>query len=159
MRLLKLLILVMVVHLGFGCTQVAYSYHVGDVANYGAAGIISHTPIGTFIDLDDPPASMDDQANPNQLKKMLDFGNNLGDMINGLATFGYGFMDDIDSSSGAVYNIVMGFRLISALIWIGAALAFIYFLFDSNLLTSKFGLLALLGISVVGGASGTGALL
>ena len=155
MRLLKLLVIVIVIHLGFGCTQVGVSYFAGDVADYGTAGIVSHTPIGTFIDLDNPPASRDDQASPNALKKMLDFANNLGDMINGLATFGYGFVNDIGPDDGAVYNVVVGFRLVSALIWIGAALAFIYFLFDSNLLTSKLGLL---GISIVGGAAGTGAI-
>ena len=157
MLLLKILIVVIVIHLGMACTQVSVSYNAGDVANYGAAGIVSHTPIGKFIDLEDPPASMDDQATPNQLKRILDFANNLGDIINGLTTFGYGFLEDIEADDGAVYNVVMAFRVVSALLWIGAALAFIYFLYDSNLLTSKVGLLALLGLGATGLLSGTGA--
>ena len=146
------------IHLGMACSQVAFSYYGGDVANYGANGIISHTPIGTFIDLEDPPASMDDQASPNQLKKMLDFANNLGDMINGLASFNYGFVEELRDPESAWHNLVIGLQGLSAILWIASALAFIYFLFDSNLLTSRVGLLALLGLGSVGALSGTGAL-
>ena len=120
--------------------------------------MISETPIGTFIDLEEPPASMEDQVSPSNLKRMLDFALGLGDIINGLATFGYGFMEEINETDGAVYNIVIAFQVISALIWIGAALAFIYFLFDSNLLTSKLGLASVLGLGVVGSLSGASAL-
>ena len=158
MRLLKMIVLAMVIHLGFGCTQVAVSYYGGDVASYGAAGVISETPIGTFIDLEEPPASMDDQASSSNLKQMFDFAINLGDIINGLATFGYGFLDEITAADGAVYNVVVAFQVISALIWIGVALAFIYFLFDSNLLTSKLGLASVLGLGVIGSLSGASAL-
>ena len=150
MRLLKLLIFVGVVHLGMACTQVVVSYHGGDVANHGVNGIISHTPIGTFIDLEDPPASMDDQVSPGALGRLVDFATGLGDMINGLATFSYAFLTDMDPDDGAVYNIVVGFRVLSALIWIGGALAYIYFLFDSNLLTSPLGLASVAGLSIFG---------
>ena len=156
MRLLKLLVAVVVIHLGFGCTQVVVSYHAGDVADYGAAGIVSHTPIGTFIDLEDPPASMDDAAQPSAIKKMLDFANNLGDMINGLATFGYGFLTDIGPDDGAVYMVVLAFRMLSVAIWIGGGLALIYFLFDSGLLNSRLGIAGLLGLGIVGTLGGVG---
>ena len=155
MLLLKLLIFVIVIHLGMACTQVGVSYYGGDVADYGSAGIISHTPIGSFIDLEAPPGGEVDEGGPLGLaKRLFDFAKNMGDMINGLATFGYGFLTDIEPDDGAVYSVVIGFRLISALVWIGSALAFIYFLFDSNLLTSKVGLLCLLGVATVGILSG-----
>ena len=157
MRLLKLLMVVLVIHLGFGATQCVVSYHAGDVADYGAAGIVSHTPIGTFIDLEDPPGSTGEGENPSKFKALLDFANNLGDMIGGMATFGYGFLTDIGPDDGAVYTIVAAFRIISMLIWIGLGLALIYFLFDSNLLTSKLGL-GLVGLlGGLGGLGGIGA--
>ena len=157
MRLLKLLVVVLVFHLGFGATQCAVSYHAGDVANYGSAGIVSHTPIGTFIDLESPPGSTGEGENPSRFKALLDFANNLGDMIGGLASFGYGFLTDIGPDAGAVYTVVLGFRLISVLIWIALGVALIYFLFDSNLLTSKLGL-GLVGLLAgVGGLGGFGA--
>ena len=158
MRLVKLLIALLAIHMGFGFTQMAVSYFAGDVADYGAAGWISHTPIGTFIDLESAPqSSQDGQANPSNLKATLDFANNLGDAINGLASFGYGFLSDIRPEDGFVYMVVILFRIVSALFWVGLAMSLIYFLFDSNLLTSKLGL-ALVGLGVgLGSLSGIGA--
>ena len=157
MRLVKLLTALVVIHLGLGFVQMAVSYYAGDVANYGAAGWVSHTPIGTFISLEGAPASSQEgQANPSNMKAILDFANNLGDAINGLASFGYGFLEDIESDDGAVYMIVMAFRIASALFWAALAMALVYFLFDSNLLTSKLGL-ALVGLGIgIGGLSGKG---
>ena len=147
---IKLLVAVVAIHLGFGFTQMTAGYFGGDVADYGAAGSVSHTPIGTFIDLEPERAPQGDQGNLERLKSMLDFANNVGDMINGLASFRYGVLTDIQD--GFVYNIVAGFRLVSAFMWIAAGMAMIYFLFDSNLLTSK------LGLSLVGLGLGAGAL-
>lgn len=154
MLLVKMIIALVILHLGFGFTQMAVSYFSGDTADYGAVGIISHTPLGSFIDLDNPPGSDGaGQANPSQFRRVLDFANNLGDIINGLASFGYGFLTDIDADDGAVYNVVMAFRIASALFTIALGMAVIYFLFDSNILTSTLGL----GL-VAGGATITGAL-
>ena len=139
MRLIKLLILLVVMHAGMGFTQMAVSYYLGDIADHGAAGFISHTPIGTFISLDGD-LDQDTQANPSNFKAVLDFANNLGDMINGLATFNYGFLGLIESDDGIVYTVVIALRLISALVWVGLGMSLIYFLFDSNLLTSSLGL-------------------
>ena len=159
MRLVKLLTALVVIHMGLGFTQMSVSYFAGDVADYGNAGWVSHTPIGKFIDLDSDQQVQQNQANPSNLKRMLDFANNLGDSINGLASFGYGFLTDIQPSDGAVYMVVMGFRILSALIWIALGMSVIYFLFDSNLLTSKLGLL-LVGLgSGLGILSGVGAAL
>ena len=158
MRLVKLLTALIVMHLGFGFTQMAVSYFAGDVANYGAAGWVSHTPIGTFIELESAPqSSLDGQADPSNVKAALDFANNLGDAINGLASFRYGFLSDIRPDDGMVYTVVMAFRIISAIFWVALAMALVYFLFDSNLLTSKLGL-ALVGLGVgLGSLSGIGA--
>ena len=159
MRIVKLLIAVVAIHMGLGFTQMSVSYFAGDIADYGNAGWISHTPIGTFIDLESLPASEGGQANPSNLKATLDFANNLGDAVNGLATFGYGFLTNITSDAGAVFMVVMAFRVASAFFWLALGMALIYFLFDSNLLTSKLGL-ALVGLGVgLTGLSGIGALI
>ena len=157
MRLIKLLIALLAMHMGFGFTQMVVSYFAGDVADYGAAGWVSHTPIGTFIDLDRGPMQ-DQAADPAAPKKILDFVNNLGDGINGLLSFDYGFLSDIQPDDGFVYMIVVAFRIISTLFSIGLAVALIYFLFDSGLLTSTLGLAAVgLGAAVTTATSIIGA--
>ena len=143
MRLVKLLTALVVIHMGLGFTQMSVSYFAGDVADYGSSGWISHTPLGTFMDLDSEQQIQSNQVSPSNLKGMLEFANNLGDSINGLASFGYGFLQDIQPSDGAVYMVVMAFRILSVLIWLALGMSLIYFLFDSNLLTSKVGLLLL----------------
>ena len=153
MRLLKLLIALIAIHMGLGFTQLVVYYYAGDVANYGAGGWISHTPIGTFVNVESESVPQtEDQANPSNLKALLNFANNLGDAINGLASFGYGFLEDIQPSDGLVYTVVMILRIVSTLFWLALGLALIYFLFDSNLLTSK------LGLALVGFGLGLGSL-
>ena len=153
MRLVKLLIILVTLHLGMGFTQMVVSYFAGDVENYGAAGWVSHTPIGTFIELDERPDERKQcEINFGNVRGVIECANDLGDMINGLASFGYGFLEDIAPDQGLVYMLVVGFRLVSVLIWIGTGFALLYFLFDSNLLTSK------LGLAMVGLGLGLGAL-
>ena len=149
MRIVKMFTALIVIHLGLGFTQLAVSYFSGDIADYGAAGWVSLTPVGTFIDLDAPPET--DLANPSNLKRSFDFVNNLGDMVNGLASFGYGFLTDIRPEDGFVYMVAFGFRLMSVLFWTGISMALLYVLFDSGILTSKLGL-ALLGLGAGLGA-------
>ena len=158
MVLIKLLIALVTIHLGFGFTQMVVSYFGGDVADYGAAGWVSHTPIGTFIDLEDAPQSAEDGVdNPNNLVAIFQFVNNLGDAINGLATFGYGFLQEIDPDDGLVYMVVMGFRIVSTMFWLALGMGMVKFLFESNLLTSKLGL-GIVGLGVgIGSLSAVGA--
>ena len=159
MRLIKLLIAVISIHLGLGFTQLAVSYYAGDIADHGAKGFISHTPIGTFIDLESTTTPQTgEQGSLSNMRLAFDVMNNAGDAINGLVSFGYGVLEEIEPEDGFVYNVVMGFRLLSVLFWIGMGLTLLYILFDSNLLTSKLGL-ALVGIgSGIGGLSALGAL-
>ena len=157
MMMLKILIGLVVIHLALGFTQMSLSYFAGDVAEYGAAGWVSHTPIGTFIDLEETP--QDAAVNFTALDRIFDTVNKLGDSINGLLTLGYDFLTMIDSSDGLVYMLVIGIRAVSTLVWFALAMAGLYTLFDSNLLTSKLGL----GLIAFGGGltalAGAGALL
>ena len=152
MRLFKILTLVITIHLGFGFTQLVVSYFGGDVADYGAAGFVSHTPIGAFIDLSGTPQQLEEDAASNP-KGLFDFLNRTGDTINALATFDYGFLNVIPPDAGFVYTVVWIFRLISRVLGLVLIGAMIYVIFDSNLLSSKLGM-ALVGL----GLSGTGAL-
>ena len=49
MGLLKLLILAVTFHAALGITQASVGYFAGDVADPGAEGFISHTPIGSLL--------------------------------------------------------------------------------------------------------------
>ena len=68
-------------------------------------------------------------------------------MIGGRAS---GFLTDIGPDAGAVYTVLRAFRLISVVTWIALGLSLIYFLFDSNMLTSKLclGLVGLLAVVI-----------
>ena len=150
--LLKLLIALVTLHIAFGFVELAAAYYAGDIADHGAAGWVSRTPIGEFIDLD----STEQQTNPNsslfdvrQPARMFDVVLRAGGAINGLASFNYPSLALIQPDDGFVYNIVMLFRILSALIWIALGLGMLYLLFQSNLLTSKFGMaMVALGLSV-----------
>ena len=152
MRIVKLLTLLIVIHLAMGFTQMSVSYFAGDVADYGTAGFVSHTPIGTFINLDAGPNDARCEFSLANPRAMFECANDLGDMINGLASFSYGFLTDIQSDAGMVYMLVIGFRIVSVIVWLSLGMALIYFLFDSNLLTST------LGLTLVGLGLGLGVL-
>lgn len=156
MMLLKILIALIPIHIGFGITQMAFSYYAGDIADHGAAGWISHTPIGSFIDLEETPQTQ--QASLSDIRGLFQVALQLGDAINGLASFGYGFMQEVQPDDGFVYMAVMAFRVISVLFWLGMGIAILYLLFDSNLLNTKVGLAVLVFGAGLGGLSTLGAL-
>ena len=150
MRLAKMAFALLAIHLGFGFTQFVVSYYQGDVTDYGAGGWIAHTPIGEYIDLE---STQQENASLNltDIRSSWDHMNKLGDIINGLASFNYGFLSAIPNDTLA-YTVVMIFRVVSVCFWIALGLALLYFLFDSGILNSK------LGMSIVGLGLGLGAL-
>ena len=158
MGLVKVLVALVVIHLGMGFAQVAVNYFASDIADYGAAGWISHTPIGELVPLDNARELGDAAPKPGQLEQVLSPAIRVGEMINGLASFGYGFLEAITPDDGFVYTLVMGFRVFSVLILIGVALRLLYVLFDSGILNSTFGMAAVgLGVAGTVGASALGA--
>ena len=152
MRLIKLLVVLIIIHMALGFTQVAVSYYAGDIADHGTAGWFSHTPLGTFIDLEQTPQTGGDQASPSRIRETWDFVLDLGATINSLASFGYGFWDLIQPDS-LVYQVVVIMRIMSYLFTVGLGLSLLYVLFDSGLLTSK------LALALVAGAAGVTAAL
>ena len=151
MRLVKLLIALVFIHAGLGFTQMVASYYGGGVADYGESGVLSHTPLVPLLNLDDGgPRCEVALSNPRGLLECI---NNLGDTLNGLASINYAFLSNITADDGFVFNVVVLLRLAAVLFSVGIALALVYVLFDSNLLTSKLGL----GLMGLGGlASVTG---
>lgn len=86
-------------------------------------------------------------------RELIGFGDRVGDMINGLVTFNYGLLSDIQDDGSFASNVAILFTL-------GVTMGLVYFLFDSNLQTSKLGWMLLLGVSITGGlASSWGSLL
>ncbi len=147
MLLMRLLIALIAIHVGLGFTALVYSYFAGDVADYGAAGIFSHTEIGRFVNLEtDPEDRQSNWANP---RAMYGIVNNFGDAINGLLTFNYTFLNEIQPDDGLAYNGVIILRVIGTLFSLGLGLAFLRILFQSNILTSKLGF----GLVAFGAAS------
>ena len=153
----RLLIGLVVAHLICGMIQVAVSYYAGDVADHGAAGIVSHTPIGSFVELDEDQRA-DGGGGLSDIRGMFQAMIKVGDSINGLASFDYGWIEILAESDGMVGNLATAFRIGTALAIIAMALALLYFLFDSGMLTSKAGLAILAFGAGLGGLSTLGAL-
>ena len=160
MTLIKLLVVLISLHLGMGFTQISVSYFAGDVADYGAAGVISHTPIGSFIDLDDDARrGREAQGNPSSFESILGFVNNLGDMVNGMASFGYGALTQFSPDDGLVYTIIIILRIIGTMFTVSVALAVLRLVFDSGILNSTLGMgLFAIGSGTLGLSSLVGAI-
>ena len=156
MRLIKLLIAVVAIHLGLGFAQVGANYFGGDVADYGDMSIVSYTPLERFLDLNNES----EQVSLSVFSQMLDWADRIGDTINGLVTFNYGIITSIGTDDGAVYGWAILVRVGTAILSLSLGIALIYFLFDSNILTSSLGLaLVGLGLGTASALSATGALI
>ena len=151
MGLVKMAFALIAIHLGLGFTQLVVSYFGGDVAHYGARGFVAHTPIGAHIDLSDAERE-DVELNLSNIRKTWDYMTALGGVINGLASFNYGFLSNIQPEDGLPYQAVMLFRLAGVCFLLALGILLLRFLFDSGILNSK------LGMSIVALGLGLGAL-
>ena len=148
-RLLKMFVALMTIHVGLAATTVVMDYHVNDDPSYGDSSILSFTPLRSFVSLEHPPGDELREGSTLEVKDVFDFVNHVGDAINGLASFNYGPLNMIGPDDGAVYHVVIAFRVIGALFTIALGLALIYVLFDSGVLSSTLGLgLAAFGAAV-----------
>ena len=120
MGLLKLLILAITFHLGLAITQASVSYFAGDVADPGAEGFISYTPVGALLGdtIDDDAKrerSLGGGLNWADPRSALDIVQRVGGTINGLALAEYDLLEEIERDSFA-YNVVILVRLFSVLL-------------------------------------------
>ena len=158
MRIVKMVFILIAIHMGFGFTQFVVSYYQGDVVDYGEAGWVSHTPIGQYIDTDPNARNEAIGLNLSDIPGNWAYINRLGDMINGLASFNYQFLTQVQPEDGFVYQFVMAFRLVSVGFWITLAIVLLYILFDSGIINSKIGM-SIMGLGLgLGFLSSVGAL-
>ena len=134
MGLVKLLVALIVIHLGLGASQMMMTYWTADVADRGDQGIISYTPLGPLLTSYD---GEDVGFAPSAIGNGITFLNNLGDTINGLASFNYDVLSRIEADAGVVYNVVIAFRLAGVVFTLGAYLRLLYILFDSGILATR----------------------
>ena len=146
MLLLKLLIALIVLHLAMGFVQLSISYYAGDIADHGARGFVSHTPIGALVggSVTDSEDMEERQTggglNLTDPRSAFEIVNRLSNTIGGLTILQYGFLEEIKPDDGFVYNIVVAFHLLGLLFWLALGVSLLYILFDSNILTSRLGL-------------------
>ena len=112
-------------------------------AHYGMDGWLAHTPIGAHFDLESTDIGAHDVALTN-VPEMFRFVFKLGDTVNGLAWVDYDWMHQI-SSINFLFLLVLALRLFSIGMWLATAGALIKAVLDSNLLSSKVGLVVLFG--------------
>ena len=139
----KLLNFLAVAHVGAAFVALVTTYNNGYISDFGMSGWLAHTPIGSHFDLEanDSMAADVSQGNvPGFFRFMFD----LGDTVNSFASFNYGFLGAI-STENFLFLLVMGLRLLSIGIWFAVGGALVKTVLDSNLLSSKVGLVVLFG--------------
>lgn len=142
----KLAILLLVVHIACGFVELTRSYNNGYITGYGMDGWLAHTPIGSHFDLESTDSGSHDvglqgaETVPGLFRFLFD----LGDTVNSLASVNYDFMGEI-SSANFLFVLVLGLRIFSIGVWASAAGALTRTVLQSNLLSSKVGLVMLFG--------------
>ena len=148
--LLGLMVQWLVAHAGFGLTQLALLYFLGDVASYGGdAGFWAFTPAHAWVTSDD--LSGQQATSLVDLRGQFAKVTNLGDTVYGLLSFEYGFMNILDTADGLVYWAVILVHMaawVSTLVATGAAVGFVV---SSGIMQSSVGLGLVLGTGAVGG--------
>ena len=139
----RLQVLLVVVHVGAAFVQLVTTYFNGYFTHYGMDGWLAHTPIGAHFDLESTDIGAHDVALTN-VPEMFRFVFKLGDTVNGLAWVDYDWMHQI-SSVNFLFILVLALRLFSIGMWLATAGALIKVVLDSNLLSSKVGLVVLFG--------------
>ena len=139
----RLQVLLVVVHVGAAFVQLVTTYFNGYFTHYGMDGWLAHTPIGAHFDLESSDIAAHDVDKAN-IPGMFRFIFNLGDTVNGLAWVDYDWMYKI-SSVNFLFILVLALRLFSIGMWFATAGALTKVVLDSNLLSSKVGLVVLFG--------------
>lgn len=161
MTLIKLLTAIMVLHMGFGVTQFSVTLFTAEEVQYGDGGFISHTPLESLVPMDDAARALSETQPPRQggFWNFLNPIVNIGDTINGLATFRYDMLTQVGPDEGFVYTVVLLFRIIPSIIQLALAVAMFQVITSSGLLNSTLGQGAvLLGAGGLAGSSLLGGL-
>lgn len=160
MTLIKLLLALVVLHLGFGITQFSVTLFTAEEVQYGERGFISHTPLEALVPMDDAARALSETQPPRQggfwyfLNPII----TIGDTINGLATFRYDMLTQVDPDEGFVYTVVLLFRIIPSIIQLALAVAMFLVITNTGLLNTTLGQGAvLLGAGGLAGSSILGA--
>ena len=142
----KLAILLLVVHIACAFVELTRSYNNGYLSSYGMGGWLAHTPIGSHFDLEDTGSGAHDvglqgiETVPGIFRFLFD----LGETVNRLAIVHYDFMSEI-TAANFLFVLVLGLRIFSLGVWASAATALARTVFQSNMLSSKVGLVMLFG--------------
>ena len=139
----KLITLLTLVHIALAFVQLVHAYNHGYVTDYGMDGWLADTPVGAHFDLE----SRDPDAQDISLQDVPGFFRfffDLGDTVNGLAVIDYDVLSEI-TSANFLYVLVLGLRLFSLGVWFTVGGTLIKGVLESNLLSSKVGLLVLFG--------------
>lgn len=139
----KLQILLIVVHVGAAFVEFGRAYNKGYLSGYGMDGFLAYTPIGSHFDLQSDSVETQDVTRQN-VPGIFDFLFDLGDTVNGLAAINYDWLSAI-STVNFLFFLVLALRLFSIAMWFATAGALTKIVLDSNLLTSKVGLVVLFG--------------
>lgn len=153
MGIVKILIALVAIHLGLGFSQMMMTYWLSDVVHHGSQGVISYTPLGPLLNSFD---SVDVGFAPSAIGNGISFINNLGDTVNGLASFDYDMLSRITAQDGFVYNVVVGFKLMGVLFAVSIFLRLLYMLFESGILSTRPGQLLLAAALLVPASSAVG---
>ena len=139
----RLQMVLVVMHAVMAFVAATKSYFDGYITGYGWSGWLAHTPVAAHFDLESTAVGAHDVTMQN-VPGMFRFLFELGDTVNALASFGYPHLGEI-TSANFLFVVVLALRLFSVSMWFATAGALIKAVIDSNLLSSKVGLVVLFG--------------
>ena len=142
----KVSILLLIVHIAAAFVELTRSYNNGYLTNYGMDGWLANTPIGSHFDLESTDSGSHDVGlqGIETVPAIFRFLFDLGDTVNSLAIVNYDFMSEI-TAANFLFVLVLGLRIFSLAVWASSATALAQTVFQSNMLSSKVGLVMLFG--------------
>ena len=142
----KAAVLLLVVHIAAAFVELTRSYYNGYLTGYGMDGWLAFTPIGSHFDLESTDSGSQDVGlqGIETVPRIFQFLFDLGDTVNSLAVVNYDFLGEI-SSANFLFVLVLALRIFSIGVWPAAAGALGMTVLQSNLLSSKMGLVMLFG--------------
>ena len=139
----RLNILLLVMHAAMAFVAGTKAYFDGYLSGHGISGWLAFTPVSAHFDLESSASGARD-VSLTDVPGMFRFLFDLGDSVNSLASFDYPHLAAI-TSANFLFVLVLGLRIFSVAMWFASAGALMKTALDSNLLSSKVGLVVLFG--------------
>ena len=157
MTVIKLLALLVGLHVAFSVTQVSDYYFGEGQIGHGSSNLIAYTPLSYLLDDaerlqgDHLATDVGGREEAVGFFGILELLNRIGDSGFGLLTFDYAFLEKFAADTGITHNLDWIVKLIGVLLHFALGLSLVRLIFESGILTSTIGQVAV-GLTGLAGA-------